>query len=99
MCRTSPAVGGTLTALPLPNVERETSEVRLTLNRSMSGTLLNGLEYLTGYPYGCVEQTMSRALPNAVVGRAAGQLGVGGPEMQARLDPNQGKHYATCKHS
>lgn len=30
---------------------------------------------------------MSRALPNAVVGRAAGQLGVGGPEMQARLDP------------
>jgi hypothetical protein len=79
---------GTLTlALPVPNVERETSEVRLTLNRSMSGTLLNGLEYLTGYPYGCVEQTMSRALPNAVVGRAASQLGVGGPEMQARLDP------------
>jgi len=79
---------GTLTlALPLPNVERETSEVRLTLNRSMSGTLLNGLEYLTGYPYGCVEQTMSRALPNAVVGRAATQLGIGGPEMKARLDP------------
>ena len=79
---------GTLTlGLPLPNVERETSEVRLTLNRSMSGTLLNGLEYLTGYPYGCVEQTMSRALPNAVVARAAGELGVGGPEMQARLEP------------
>lgn len=79
---------GTLTlALPLPTVERETSEVRLTLNRSMSGTLLNGLEYLTGYPYGCVEQTMSRALPNAVVAHAAEQLGVGGPEMQARLDP------------
>ncbi len=51
---------GTLSlALPLPDVEKETSQVRLTLNRSMSGTLLNGLEYLTGYPYGCVEQTMS----------------------------------------
>jgi uncharacterized protein YfaS (alpha-2-macroglobulin family) len=79
---------GTLTlGLPLPHVERETSEVRLTLNRSMSGTLLNGLEYLTGYPYGCVEQTMSRALPNAVVARAAERLGVGGPEMEARLEP------------
>ncbi|MGE5775093.1 MAG: alpha-2-macroglobulin family protein, partial [Chloroflexota bacterium] len=79
---------GTLTlALPLPNIDRETSEVRLTLNRSMNGTLLNGLEYVTGYPYGCVEQTMSRALPNAVVGRAANQLGVGSPEMQARLEP------------
>jgi uncharacterized protein YfaS (alpha-2-macroglobulin family) len=42
---------GTLTlGLSLPNVERETSEVRLTLNRSMSGTLLNGLEYLTVIP-------------------------------------------------
>lgn len=79
---------GTLTlGLPLPSVERETSDVRLTLNRSMSGTLLNGLEFLTGYPYGCVEQTMSRALPNAVVSRAAEKLGVGGPEMQTRLEP------------
>jgi uncharacterized protein YfaS (alpha-2-macroglobulin family) len=79
---------GTLTLpLLLPNVERETSEVHLTLNRSMSGTLLNGLEYLTGYPYGCVEQTMSRALPNAVVTHASAELGVGGAEMQARLDP------------
>lgn len=79
---------GNLTlALPLPNVQRETSQVRLTLNRSMSGTILNGLEYLTGYPYGCVEQTMSRALPNAVVGHAASQLGIGGPALQAQVDP------------
>jgi alpha-2-macroglobulin len=79
---------GTLTlGLPLPNVERETSEVRLTLNRSMSGTLLNGLEYLTGYPYGCVEQTMSRALPNAVVANAADKLGIGGPQLDASIEP------------
>jgi uncharacterized protein YfaS (alpha-2-macroglobulin family) len=79
---------GTLTlGLPLPNLERETSHAQLTLNRSMSGTLLNGLEYLTGYPYGCVEQTMSRALPNAVVAHAAEKLGVGGPEMKTRLEP------------
>lgn len=74
-------------ALPLPLIERQSSSVRLSLSRSMSGTLLNGLEYLTGYPYGCVEQTMSRALPNAVVSRAAKQLGIGGPDMQTRLNP------------
>lgn len=79
---------GTLTlGLPLPNVDRETSQAVLTLNRSMSGTLLNGLEYLIGYPYGCVEQTMSRALPNAVVAQAADKLGIGGPELDARIEP------------
>lgn len=79
---------GTL-ALPLmlPDVDMETSQVTLSLNQSVSGTLLNGLDYLIGYPYGCVEQTMSRALPNAVVARASEQLGVGGPDLSKRLDP------------
>ncbi len=52
------------------------SSVILELTPSIAGSLLEGLEFLTGYPYGCVEQTMSRALPNAVVGRALRQLGV-----------------------
>ncbi|HNC09611.1 MAG TPA: alpha-2-macroglobulin family protein, partial [Anaerolineales bacterium] len=79
---------GTL-ALPLmlPDVDMETSQVTLSLNQSVSGTLLNGLDYLIGYPYGCVEQTMSRALPNAVVARAVEQLGVGGSDLSKRLDP------------
>ncbi|MCQ3937370.1 MAG: hypothetical protein DPW18_10025 [Chloroflexi bacterium] len=71
----------------LPAVEMETSQVTLSLHQSMSGTLLNGLEYLIGFPYGCVEQTMSRALPNAVILRASEQLGIGGPNLQRRLEP------------
>jgi hypothetical protein len=63
------------------------SEVHLELSRSIAGSLFEGLEYLTGFPYGCVEQTMSRALPNAVVGRALNQLGVGDPTLQADLPP------------
>lgn len=74
-------------ALILPNLELESSHVYLTLNTTIGGTLLNGLEYLTGYPYGCVEQTMSRALPNAVVGRASEQLGIGGQALQMQVDP------------
>jgi uncharacterized protein YfaS (alpha-2-macroglobulin family) len=73
--------------LPLPKVVPQTSLVTLRLSRSMSGSILGGLDYLTGYPYGCIEQTMSRALPNAVVGRAEALLGLGDPGMQARLDP------------
>ena len=56
-----------------------TSEVTLEVSRSPAGTLLNGLEYLIGFPYGCVEQTMSRALPNAVVSRAFSRLGIPAP--------------------
>jgi alpha-2-macroglobulin len=73
--------------LNLPQVDKENSQVTLTLNRSLSGTLLNGLEFLTGYPYGCVEQTMSRALPNAVVAHAASELGLEKAGLQAELAP------------
>ncbi len=73
--------------LNLPQVDKENSQVTLTLNRSLSGTLLNGLEFLTGYPYGCVEQTMSRALPNAVVAHAASELGLDKAGLQSELPP------------
>jgi uncharacterized protein YfaS (alpha-2-macroglobulin family) len=79
--------GSTRINLPWPRVVPETSWATLQLSRTMSGTLLGGLEYLTGYPYGCIEQTMSRALPNAVVGRAGSLLGLEDPGFLTRLDP------------
>ena len=80
--------GAVTLPLPLPpDVMTETSVVTLKLSRTAASTILDGLEYLTGYPYGCVEQTMSRAMPNAVLGRASAQLGVGGEEFQTRTKP------------
>lgn len=73
------------TAITLPTALTDLNTVQIELNRSVAGSILEGLEYLTGYPYGCVEQTMSRALPNAVVGRAFAQLGVGDPALSAQL--------------
>lgn len=73
------------TTVNIPTDALPMSVVEIQLSRSIAGTLLEGLEYLTGYPYGCVEQTMSRALPNAVVGRALNQLGVSNPTLQAEL--------------
>lgn len=79
--------GALNSTVQIPAGTLEMSSVRLELSRSIAGSLLEGLDYLTGFPYGCVEQTMSRALPNAVVGRAFHQLGVGNPALQADLPP------------
>ena len=70
------AAGNRTLSLNMPPEWLPVSTVELEVSRSIAGTLVEGLEYLTGFPYGCVEQTMSRALPNAVVGRAFTQLGI-----------------------
>jgi hypothetical protein len=43
---------------------------------SIAGALFGALEYLTAFPYGCTEQTMSSFLPNIVVARALKELNV-----------------------
>jgi uncharacterized protein YfaS (alpha-2-macroglobulin family) len=73
------------TRLVLPRDASPLSTVTLELDRSIAGTVLSGLEFLTGFPYGCVEQIMSAALPNAVVGRAAVRLGLDGSGLEAGL--------------
>lgn len=70
-----------------PGSALDGSSIQLDLNRSLAGSMVQGLEYLTGYPYGCVEQTMSRALPNAVVARAFAELGVSDPALWQNLEP------------
>jgi uncharacterized protein YfaS (alpha-2-macroglobulin family) len=67
------------TTIQLPEENLDQSWIELVLNRSIADNLLEGLDYLTGFPYGCVEQTMSRAFPNAMVARAFHQLGVAAP--------------------
>jgi hypothetical protein len=74
-----------ITTLYLPEGALAMSAATLEMNRSIAGNLLTGLEYLTGYPYGCVEQTMSRTLPNAVVSRAFQKLGVANPTLEADM--------------
>jgi len=61
------------------------SSVEVRLAPGIAFGVLDGLEDLIGYPYGCVEQTMSRMLPNAVVGRLVRELGVSAPEIEAQL--------------
>ena len=48
--------------------------IDVALAPSLAGSLLGALDFLTGYPYGCTEQTLSSFLPNLLVLRALEQL-------------------------
>jgi len=51
-----------------------TAELYVSVSPSLASSMLSALEDLAGYPYGCVEQTMSRFLPTAVVAYTAKKL-------------------------
>lgn len=62
------------------NVLDNTLSVEVRLAPSVAATALGALEYLTSYPYGCVEQTMNSFLPNIIVSKTLRELGIKMPE-------------------
>jgi uncharacterized protein YfaS (alpha-2-macroglobulin family) len=57
--------------------------VHLEVSPSIAGSIFPALAYLTSYPYGCTEQTMSSFLPNVIVAETLKKLNVTG-----RVDEN-----------
>ncbi len=58
-------------ALDLPaHPDVQARVLRIEAAPSIAATLFGALDYLTGYPYGCTEQTMSRFLPDIIVTQA-----------------------------
>lgn len=69
------ASGSRTMNLALPTgADPATGELTLALAPSLAGALMGSLDSLIGYPYGCVEQTMSRFLPSVVVADALHKL-------------------------
>jgi len=63
--------------LKLPaGADVSTGELYLTLSPSLAGSMLGALDSLIGYPYGCVEQTMSRFLPTIAVAQVMGRMNI-----------------------
>ncbi len=58
------------------NIEPGSRSLSIRVAPSITGTLFGALEYLTSFPYGCVEQTMSSFLPDIVVKDAVQSLGL-----------------------
>ncbi len=67
------------------NAVPDSSTVEIRLAPGMALGVLDGIEDLVGYPYGCVEQTMSKVLPNAVVARLIQAVHLDAPEITAKL--------------
>jgi uncharacterized protein YfaS (alpha-2-macroglobulin family) len=53
-----------------PNADPNARAIRIEVAPSVAGTLFGALDYLTTFPYGCTEQTMSSFLPNVIVAQA-----------------------------
>jgi len=53
-----------------PNADARARNFKIEVAPSIAGTLFGALDYLTTYPYGCTEQTMSSFLPNVIVTQA-----------------------------
>jgi uncharacterized protein YfaS (alpha-2-macroglobulin family) len=60
--------------------------IKISLAPSLAGSLLGALDFLTDYPYGCTEQTLSSFLPNLLVTRALTQLKLVPTERLSALD-------------
>jgi uncharacterized protein YfaS (alpha-2-macroglobulin family) len=54
--------------------------LRISLSPTLAGDLVSSLDGLIGFPYGCVEQTMSRFLPSVLVDKTVRDLGLPKPE-------------------
>jgi uncharacterized protein YfaS (alpha-2-macroglobulin family) len=63
-------------ALRYPDSAKASSRrLEIEISPSLAWSMFQSLDYLTGYPYGCVEQTMSRFLPNLYVASALRRIG------------------------
>jgi uncharacterized protein YfaS (alpha-2-macroglobulin family) len=63
-----------------------TRGLTITVAPSVAGTVFDALDYLTSYPWGCTEQTMSSFLPDLIVSQAVDKLGMKPPFDRATLN-------------
>jgi uncharacterized protein YfaS (alpha-2-macroglobulin family) len=72
--------------IQLPRVFDPTQgELSMQLNGSLTAATQDALDYLEHYPYECVEQTVSRFLPNVATWQALDEMGIQRPGLQQSL--------------
>jgi uncharacterized protein YfaS (alpha-2-macroglobulin family) len=79
-----------LAAAADPNV----GELTITMTPSLATGVIQTLPSLVDFPYGCVEQTMSRFMPSMVVASTVGSLGLRLPDVEQRLPRIADESYA-----
>ncbi len=92
----TPEVVATAGQLPEPGLRQEIvqlpavfdptqGELTVQIDGSLTAATKDALAYLEHYPYECVEQTVSRFLPNVVTWRALDEMGLERPELRQQL--------------
>lgn len=66
-------------------VDPKSSRLEISFAPSLAADMADTLNYLVEYPYGCVEQTMSRFLPAIKVAQILKQFKVNHPELEKKL--------------
>jgi len=78
--------GTRIESILLPETLDVTSgELLIKVQPSLAASLIDGLYYLTHFPYECVEQTVSRFLPNVITTRTLQASGLQDPEQAKGL--------------
>lgn len=80
--------GGSITeTIALPRAFEVTQgDLTIKLDPSLAATTLDGLDYLKNFPHQCVEQTVSKFLPNIMTYRALDSLGVANDALRNDLE-------------
>ena len=76
---------GRLEAIRVPAAATDSGDLTVVVEPSLAAGMLEGLDYLKHYPYECVEQTVSRFLPNLVTALALQKLQVENPALAENL--------------
>ncbi len=63
------------------SIEASKTRIEVSLAPTASASMLDAIPFLAGYPYGCVEQTMSRFYPTAIAAAALKHLGLDLPTL------------------
>ncbi len=92
------ATGQDQTTINLPGDPTTSAPtLKIDVSPSIAGSIFSALDYLTAYPYGCTEQTMSSFLPNIVVAQAMKDLKlqatIDTPELQKKISAGMERLY------
>lgn len=91
-----PQDGERTLSLELPNqIDPAQTRLEIVVSPSLAGVMVDALPYLAGYPYGCVEQTMSRFYPSVLVAQALRKMGT---SLEAIGEQRKQMNEADLKH-
>ncbi len=71
---------------PPAELDPTRGELTVRVDGSLTAATADSLRYLTHYPYECVEQTVSRFLPNVLTYQVLDEMGLARPQLRQTLE-------------